>query len=122
MTKHIVDSDLLERIIGKMNIVWQKTDETEELRVILAAAPKPPVQQCEAPSCGCADAYCKAWDEAPQPSDDVAKDAARYRWLRDRGDACQWENILRFDLEEFVCANNALDAAIDAAMGSKGDE
>ena len=41
---------------------------------LLAAAPKPPVQQCEAPSCGCADAYCKAWDEAPQPSDD-AKDA-----------------------------------------------
>lgn len=36
MTKHIIDSELIRRIIGKMNMVWQKTDETEELRAILA--------------------------------------------------------------------------------------
>ena len=23
----------------------------------------PAAQKCEAPSCGCADAYCKAWDD-----------------------------------------------------------
>ena len=45
---------------------------------LLAAAPRADVPKCESPSCGCADAYCKAWDEeqpqaAPQPSDDVAK-------------------------------------------------
>jgi len=51
-------------------------------------------------------------------------DADRYRWLRERGDAFQWENILRFDLDECNYADNAqaLDAAIDAAMeGSKGE-
>lgn len=41
-----VPRKLLERIIGKMNIVWQKTDETEELRTLLQApAPQPPVQE-----------------------------------------------------------------------------
>ena len=51
-------------------------------------------------------------------------DADRYRWLRERGDAFQWENILRFYLDECNYADNAqaLDAAIDAAMeGSKGE-
>ena len=50
-------------------------------------------------------------------------DADRYRWLRERGDAFQWENILRFDLDECNYADNAqaLDAAIDAAMGGKGE-
>ena len=45
-------------------------------------------------------------------------DADRYRWLRERGDAFQWENILRFYLDECNYADNAqaLDAAIDAAM------
>ena len=47
---------------------------------------------------------------------EAERDAARYRWLRDRGDACQWMNIIRIDLEEFVMQDNALDAAIDAAM------
>ena len=36
MTKVLVERELLERIVSKMNIVWQKTDETEELRAILA--------------------------------------------------------------------------------------
>ena len=48
------------------------------------------------------------------------RDAARYRWLRERGDACQWMNIIRIDLDEFVCQENALDLAIDTAM--KGDQ
>ena len=55
---------------------------------------------------------------------ELQKDADRYRWLRERGDAFQWENILRFDLDECNYADNAqaLDAAIDAAMeGSKGE-
>lgn len=47
---------------------------------------------------------------------EAERDAARYRWLRERGDACQWMNILRVELEEFVMQDNALDAAIDAAM------
>lgn len=47
------------------------------------------------------------------------RDAERYRWLRERGDACQWMNIIRIDLDEFVCQDNALDTAIDTAM--KGD-
>ena len=49
---------------------------------------------------------------------EAERDAARYRWLRYRGDACQWMNIIRVDLEEFVMQDNALDAAIDAAMMS----
>ena len=36
MTKVLVERELLERIVSKINIVWQKTDETEELRAILA--------------------------------------------------------------------------------------
>lgn len=47
---------------------------------------------------------------------EAERDAARYRWLRERGDACQWMNIIRVDIEEFVMQDNALDAAIDAAM------
>lgn len=47
---------------------------------------------------------------------EAERDAARYRWLRERGDACQWMNILRVDLEEFVMQDSALDAAIDEAM------
>ena len=47
-------------------------------------------------------------------------DAQRYRWLRERGDACQWMNIIRIDLDEFVCQDNALDLAIDTAM--KGEQ
>ena len=37
MTKVLVERELLERIVSKMNIVWQKTDETEELRALLPA-------------------------------------------------------------------------------------
>lgn len=47
---------------------------------------------------------------------EAERDAARYRWLRERGDAWQWMNILRVDLEEYVMQDNALDAAIDDAM------
>lgn len=43
-------------------------------------------------------------------------DADRYRWLRERGDACQWMNITRVDPEDY----DNLDAAIDAAMGKGG--
>jgi len=41
--KILVDRELLERILTKMNIVWQQTDEMVELRAALAA----PVQQQE---------------------------------------------------------------------------
>ena len=51
-------------------------------------------------------------------------DAERYRWLRERGDAFQWENILRFDLDECNHATNAiaLDSAIDAVMAADPDD
>lgn len=42
-------------------------------------------------------------------------DAERYRWLRDRGDDCQWQNLLRVEVDEF----SSLDAAIDAARGGE---
>lgn len=44
--------------------------------------------------------------------------AMRYQWLRERGDTYQWENILRFDLDEgdYPTIALALDAAIDAAL------
>ena len=42
-------------------------------------------------------------------------DAGRYRWLRDRGDDCQWQNLLRVEVDDF----SSLDAAIDAARGGE---
>lgn len=47
---------------------------------------------------------------------EAEKDAARYRWLRERGDAYQWENILGFDLDDFMMEDDALDHAIDVYM------
>ena len=47
---------------------------------------------------------------------EAEKDAARYRWLRDRGDAYQWENILGFDLDDFMMEDDALGHAIDVYM------
>ena len=43
MSKVLIDRELLERILGKMSIVWQRTDETEELREILA---QPAAEDC----------------------------------------------------------------------------
>lgn len=54
---------------------------------------------------------------APQPSDDVAKDAARYRWLRDPCSGA--EKILHYSRGDYgkgLKSGEWLDAAIDAAM------
>lgn len=46
----------------------------------------------------------------------LRKDAERYRWLMERGDDFQWENIIRLDIEDFPSRCAATDAAIDAAI------
>ena len=43
---------------------------------------------------------------------ELKRDAERYRWLAERGDSCQWMNIIRVDPEDYP----TLDADIDAAM------
>lgn len=40
------------------------------------------------------------------------KDAERYRWLWERGDATQWTNIIRINVDDY----DSLDSAIDTAM------
>ena len=41
MTDIKVPRELLERVISKMNIVWQKTDEIEEIKALLAQPAAP---------------------------------------------------------------------------------
>lgn len=65
------------------------------------------------------ESLAKQRDQLRDKIETLRKDAARYRWLRDRGDACQWMDIIRIDIEEFVMQDNALDAAIDEAMTEK---
>lgn len=80
-------------------------------------APQPPAVSADAKchsdggSCG-AGGYC---DDCHQPNTD-AKDAARYRWLRDIGGAT-W---LAFTKRGFWNTSGEVDSAIDAAMQKGG--
>lgn len=42
----------------------------------------------------------------------LRKDAERYRWLVERGDDFQWENIIRLDIEDFPSRCAAINAAM----------
>lgn len=60
----------------------------------------------------------KNWVEAlylhPLPTDDVVRDAERYRWLRDSG---KGDNLIRGDCRGIYLPESvALDQAIDSAM------
>ena len=103
MTKTIsVPRDLLERIVGKCSLS-ALGDDHARVWELLAAAPK----------------------AEPQPvSDEVEKDAARYRWLceygyframsMDMGGNHSWTGAGRH-----IGKGVSIDAAIDAAMGEK---
>lgn len=46
---------------------------------------------------------------------EAERDAGRYRWLRERGDSCQWMNIIRLDVEDFATIDQAIDTAMQEA-------
>jgi len=111
---------------------------------MLSAAPKaeqPPVQEPVAYVCGDDNWPTVRWVvhpgdlpvgtklyAAPQPVSDDARDAARYRWLRENWftmNSSYHGDEIKFYLHRNRYADYSteqLDAAIDAAMGIKGDE
>jgi len=113
-------------------------------QLMLAAAPKaeqPPVQEPVAYVCGDDNWPTVRWVvhpgdlpvgtklyAAPQPVSDDARDAARYRWLRENWftmNSSYHGDEIKFYLHRNRYADYSteqLDAAIDAAMGIKGDE
>ena len=71
------------------------------------------------------DAHAKK--AAPQPapaplSDDVVKDAARYRWLRDTSNADDPSHMIALHIheEQNDASLSGIDAAIDAALAAQG--
>jgi len=135
-----------------LDAMWnnvQQEPEDSQLKVLykamLASAPKaeqPPVQGPIGETCmgHSAGVIFYTWlpypkdgtklYAAPKPVSDDARDAARYRWLRKHNGDMTYKDVLCFvelprgpsgpELE--AVTGKRLDAAIDAAMGSNGDE
>lgn len=102
---------------------WEKRfdeDTTEAIDQLKAELERLQEQQKPAGDAGAAEnCRCEEKLQAMQAELERArKDAERYAWLRERGDACQWMNIIRVDPEDY----DSVDAAIDAAMGKGGAE